>query len=131
VISGTGCYSTINEFIQRVPRVSNSKAIILEDTFKDQDYDQEVDYIQEEIIEFVLTNECKSPMYIFEENNNSQDNVLQSRVQENKPKIKENLEKGKEKENVDKEREKLRPSGIETNKQQLVVNQSKNPPKMK
>jgi hypothetical protein len=32
------------------------------------------------------------------------------------------LEKGKEKENVDKEKEKMRPSGTETNKQQVVVN---------
>jgi hypothetical protein len=73
-------------------------------------------------------------MYIFEENeenNISQDNVVQTRAQANKPKTKDNLEKGKEKENVDKEREKVRPSGTETSKQQLIVNQSKNPPQMK
>jgi hypothetical protein len=107
--------------------------VILEDTFEDQDYDQEVDYIQEEILESVQTDECESSMYIFEENeenNISQDNVVQTRAQANKPKTKENLEKGKEKENVDKERERVRPSGTETSKQQLVVNQSKNPPQM-
>jgi hypothetical protein len=56
--------------------------------------------------------ECNSSMYIFEENeenNISQDKIVQTREKENKIKTKDNLEK--EKENVDKEREKVRPSG--------------------
>jgi hypothetical protein len=51
--------------------------------------------------------ECESSMYIFdenEENDISQDNVVQTRAQTNKSKIKENLEKGKEKENAEKKR---------------------------
>jgi len=79
------------------PRVPNPHVVILEDTFEDQDYNQEVDYIQEEIIESVQTDECESSVYIYEENNNSQDNVVQTREKSNKPKTKENLEKGKEK----------------------------------
>jgi len=50
-----------------------------------------MDFIQEKNIQSVQTNECKSSMYLFdltEENDISQDNVVQTRAQENKSKIK-------------------------------------------
>jgi len=48
---------TIDEFKQRASRVPNPNVVILEDNFEDQFYDQEVDYIQEEIVESIQTNE--------------------------------------------------------------------------
>jgi hypothetical protein len=86
---------------QRIPRAPNPNAIILEEAYDEQVIEQEADYIQEEILESVEMDGCETSMYIFEENeenNISQDNVVQTRAQSNKSKPKENIEKEKEKE---------------------------------
>jgi hypothetical protein len=85
---------------QRIPRAPNPNAVILDEAYDEQIIDQGVDYIQEEILESVQMDECESSMYIFEEdeeNNISQDNVVQTWTQANKFKPKENIEKEKEK----------------------------------
>jgi hypothetical protein len=116
---------TNEEFRQRAPRVPNPNVVILEEIFEDEIVDnQEVDFVQEEILESVQMDEGESSMYIFDEHEEidiSQDNVVQTRAQTNKFKTKENVEK---------EKEKMRPNGAEATKQQPVVNQVKNPPQM-
>jgi hypothetical protein len=66
---------------QRIPRAPNPNAIILEEAYDEQVIEQEADYIQEEILESVEMDGCETSMYIFEENeenNISQDNVVQT-----------------------------------------------------
>jgi hypothetical protein len=93
---------TTDEFRQRAPRVPNPNVVVLEDVFEDQNIDQEVDFIQEENLESVQTDECESSMYIFdenEENDISQDNVVQTRAQINK--TKDNVEKREKRKSQD------------------------------
>jgi hypothetical protein len=52
---------------QRLPRAPNPNAVVLEDAFDEQNIDQEVDYIQEELLESVQMDEGESSMYIFNE----------------------------------------------------------------
>jgi hypothetical protein len=95
---------TNEEFRYMEVRVPNPDVIVLEEIFEYEiTNNQEDNFIQEETLESVQMDECKSSMYIFndhEEVDISQDNVVQTRAQENKSKIRENLEKVKEKENV-------------------------------
>jgi hypothetical protein len=98
---------------QRIPREPNPNAVILEEAYDEQTIEQEVDYIQEEILESVETDGCETSMYIFEEdeeNTISQDNVVQTRGQLNKSKPKENVEKEKENKEKEKEKEKNKSS---------------------
>jgi hypothetical protein len=90
---------------KKTPRVKNPNAIILEEVFDEENFenfDQEVEIIQDESIESIQTGEGKMSLYIFDEKEEvdiSQENVVQTRAQVDKFKTKEK-QKEKNKTNV-------------------------------
>jgi len=67
-----------NQQRQRIPRAPNPNAVILEEPYNEKMVDQEDDYVQEESIESIQTDECESSMYIFEEH--EEDLILQKNI---------------------------------------------------
>jgi hypothetical protein len=85
----------------REPRVPNPNVVVLEEVFEEENFenfDQEADIIQDEILESVQMDEGESSFYIFneqEEPDISQENVVQTRAQVNIFKTKEVVKKKK------------------------------------
>jgi hypothetical protein len=115
------------EHRKRAPRVPNPNVVVMEEIFEEENfenYNQEANNIQDEILELVQMDEGESSFYIFNEQEEFdilQENVVQMRAQINKFKTKEVVKK---------EKEKTKANPTETTKQQIVFNQEKNPQKM-
>jgi hypothetical protein len=112
----------IKENIPRAPRVPNPNVVVLEEIVEEQifqDFDQEIDVNQGQVLESIKMDELSSYFYIFdvqEDPKFSQDIVVQTRTQLNKFRTKEQPKKENVKSNAPK-----------TSKQQPVVSQTKTP----
>jgi hypothetical protein len=93
--------NTNNQQRERVPRQLVQNAVVLDEPYDEQIYEQENDYLPDENFKPVQMDGCEMSMYIFEEGENdpdSQENVSQKWEFVNKYKNKYDYEKEKEKE---------------------------------